>query len=290
MTEGRRHLRALVLVLLGAAVAIAYALAASAAPTDHEARLAQRAAERAALPGSFKAGFRRGFRRGVADGDQRGSARARAVGLRRGSVAGGQAVIQTVSAIQRALDAEAAANATKLAGSKGVLVIGDSLEVLTSPYLRRYLPSQPLTINAEGGYSSIQLFGLFRASYESSQSVIVFDAGTNDNPAYPQILAARLAAVAKLIGNRCMVVPTIHGLTVNGIGSRGKNRTVKAFAASRPGTATPDWAGAVAQDPGLLQPDHLHPTPEGADYRARLIAEGVQECLAQDLGLEDLSP
>lgn len=33
-----------------------------------------------------------------------------------------------------------------------------------------------------------------------------------------------------------MVVPTIHGLTVNGIGNAGKNRAVAEFAASRPGT------------------------------------------------------
>jgi hypothetical protein len=161
-----------------------------------------------------------------------------------------------------------------------VLVIGDSLEVLTSPYLHRYLPSAHLTINAKGGYSSIQLFGLFKQSYDPSQSVIVFDAGTNDNPAYPQILAARLRAVAAIVGQRCMVVPTIHGLTVNGINSRYKNRVVRAFAASRPGTQVPDWAGAVASHPELMQPDHLHPIPAGADLRARLIAQAVRSCLA----------
>ena len=67
-------------------------------------------------------------------------------------------------------------------GSGGVLVVGDSLEELTSPYLKQYLPGVPLTVNAVGGSNSFQIFDLFQESYEPSQSVIVFDAGTNDNP------------------------------------------------------------------------------------------------------------
>jgi hypothetical protein len=173
--------------------------------------------------------------------------------------------------------APAAAGAS---GGGGVLVVGDSLEELTSPYLQRYLPGVPLTVNAVGGSNSFQILELFEESYDPSQSVIVFDAGTNDNPAYPQILAENLSKVAAAIGDRCMVVPTIHGLTVNGIDSTGKNRAVRAFAASRPGTQTPDWAGAVAAHPELMQSDGLHPIPEGADYRAQLIAQGIQACLA----------
>jgi hypothetical protein len=167
----------------------------------------------------------------------------------------------------------------KASGNGGVLVVGDSLEVLASPYLERYLPGVPLTINTGGGYNSYQIFDLFEQSYDPSHSVIVFDAGTNDNPAYPQILAENLTAVAAQIGDRCLVVPTIHGFTVNGIGNDGKNSVVRSFAASRPGTQVPDWAGAAASHPELIQADNLHPIPAGADYRARLIAQGIKGCL-----------
>lgn len=168
----------------------------------------------------------------------------------------------------------------KAGGSGGVLVVGDSLEVLGSPYLKRYLPGVPLTINTGGGYNSYQIFDLFEVSYDPSHSVIVFDAGTNDNPAYPQILAENLTKVAAQIGDRCMVVPTIHGFTVDGIGNEGKNSVVRSFATSRLGTQVPDWAGAVASHPELMQADNLHPIPAGADYRARLIAQGIKGCLA----------
>jgi hypothetical protein len=170
------------------------------------------------------------------------------------------------------------------AGSGGVLVVGDSLEELTSPYLGKFLPGVPLTINAVGGSNSYQILELFEESYEPSQSVIVFDAGTNDNPNYPQILAENLSKVAAAIGNRCMVVPTIHGLLVGGVGNAGKNRVVAEFAASRPGTQTPDWAGAVARHPELMQPDNLHPIDAGAELRARLIAQGVEGCLLGSSG------
>jgi hypothetical protein len=77
-----------------------------------------------------------------------------------------------------------------------------------------------------------------------------------------------------------MVVPTIHGFTVDGVGNEGKNGVVADFAASRPGTQTPDWARVATRRPDLMQADDLHPTPEGADYRAQLIARGVRGCLA----------
>jgi hypothetical protein len=171
------------------------------------------------------------------------------------------------------------APSAQASGSGGVLVVGDSLEELTSPYLRQYLPDVPLTVNAVGGYNSFQIFDLFEESYDPSQSVIVFDAGTNDNPAYPEILAGNLDKVAAAIGDRCMVVPTIHGFTVDGIDNTGKNNVVAAFAASRPGTQVPDWARAEETHPELMQADDLHPTAAGADLRARLIARGIKACL-----------
>ena len=172
--------------------------------------------------------------------------------------------------------------AAQAAPTPHVLVVGDSLEELTSPYLGRYLPGVELTVNAVGGYNSFQIFDLFQESYEPSDDVIVFDAGTNDNPSYPEILAGNLGKVAATVGDRCLVVPTIHGYTVEGVDNTGKNRVVAEFAASRPGTQVPDWAAVVATHPELMQADNLHPVEEGSDYRAQLIAQGVEGCLAYE--------
>ena len=278
-------------LIVGALVAVAgvlaggYLLGASRAPDEHDARAERAAAQRIA----FKRAYAKGYDRGLSRGRAAGAAAGRRAGATRGAREGRAAARSTIHralvltrARSSASESEAErASGRPLPGSGGVLVVGDSLEVLTSPYLKKYLPSASLTINAEGGYSSPQIYKLFQESYEPPQSVIVFDAGTNDNPAYPEILAGRLQTVAQQIGNRCMVIPTIHGLTVNGINSAGKNRVVRDFAASRPGTQTPDWARVVATHPELMQPDNLHPVPAGADFRARLIARGVKACLAQ---------
>ena len=189
-----------------------------------------------------------------------------------------------VTVLAAALALAALAPSAQAAPTGGVLVVGDSLEELTSPYLGRFLPGIPLTVNAVGGYNSYQILELFEESYDPSQQVIVFDAGTNDNPSYPQILAENLGKVAATVGDRCMVVPTIHGLHPGGVDDSGKNRVVAEFAASRPGTQTPDWQGAVFAHSELMQADDLHPIEAGAELRARLIAQGVMGCLAGSTG------
>ncbi len=169
---------------------------------------------------------------------------------------------------------------TAASAAPKVLVVGDSLQESTSLYLDQYLPGVELTVNAVGGSNTFEILDLFEESYDPSYSVIVFDGGTNDNPNYPQILEENLAKVAATVGDRCMVVPTIHGYTVEGANNRGKNRVVHAFAASRPGTQTPDWATVANTRPDLMQEDNLHPSEEGADYRAQLIADGIVGCLS----------
>ncbi len=172
------------------------------------------------------------------------------------------------------------ASAQLYEGNGSVLVVGDSLQELSAPYLEKYLPGVPITINAEGGYNTFQIFDLFQEAYDPSQSVIVFDGGTNDNPQYPEILAGNLAKMAAIAPNRCYVVPTVHGYTVNGYNNDGKNKVVLQFAASHPGTQVPDWATFEAHHPELMQSDDLHPTSEGADARAKLIAQGIAACLS----------
>jgi len=191
----------------------------------------------------------------------------------RRQAAAGVATAMAVLAVL-ALMAPAAASA-----APKVLVVGDSLQESTSLYLEQYLPGVEVTVNAVGGSNTFEILDLFEESYEPSYSVVVFDGGTNDNPNYPQILEENLAKVAAQVGNRCMVVPTIHGYTVEGANNRGKNRVVHAFAASRPGTQTPDWATAANTRPDLMQADNLHPSEAGADYRAQLIADGILGCL-----------
>jgi hypothetical protein len=272
--------RTLILALAAAVAAAGYAAGALAAPSGDEAARVERAARAQAAVAGFASAVDAARRQAERSGYTSGAVKGRIAGDLRGRVAGRDALRRArarARRLSREREAVAAPAPRPLTGS--VLVIGDSLEVLTSPHLQRYLPGVKLTINAEGGYSSPALFELFQESYDPAHDVIVFDAGTNDNPAYPQILQEQLAKVGAIVGDRCLVVPTIKGLRVDGIGWAAKNRVIRSFAAARPGTQVPDWEGAALSHPELMQPDNLHPNVEGADHRARLIAEAVMTCL-----------
>jgi hypothetical protein len=272
-------------VLIAVAFAVAFAAAGAAGYVYGQTKAPDDAAATAvredAAAGTFAVARIGAFGQGLSNGLDTGPVYGADAGAQRGR-AQGLAAVQAATEPDRPTGGGGSSfDPQPLDGDGGVLVVGDSLEVLTSPYLKQYLPGVDLTVNAEGGYNSYQIFDLFRESFDPSMSVIVFDAGTNDNPGYPQILAGNLDRVASIVGpNRCLVVPSIHGLTVDGVGNAGKNVVVRDFVASRPGTQSPDWAAAVASHPELMQADDLHPIAAGADLRARLIARGVEACLA----------
>jgi hypothetical protein len=301
-SRGRIALSLVAVALICGAIAGGYALGSTGVPDQSEAVAQRQDSARAAFLASRDAAFEDKLGPGRHDGRATGAKEGASAGARRGRAAGQLAAQNAAHPSSRTTPANGVATGRSeteseiggiggggglpAAGTGSVLVVGDSLEVLTSPYLKQYLPGVHLTVNAVGGYSSLQIFELFRQSYDPSQNVIVFDAGTNDNPSYPEILAGRLQAVASIVGNkRCMVVPTIHGLSVGGVDSSGKNQVVRSFAASRPGTQTPDWAGFEATHPELMQPDDLHPIAAGADARARLIAQGVKRCLEYEAAI-----
>jgi hypothetical protein len=164
-----------------------------------------------------------------------------------------------------------------------VLMVGDSVAKLTAPQLQRYLPGIELTVNAVAGSDSGEVVKLFRESYEPSQTVVVFDAGTDDPEDYVY-LGGNLPVVARAIGDRCMVVPTIHGRGADAESAEGKSKAVFEFAETRPTTQVPEWSGAADLWPQFVRADGVTPTPAGAAYRARLLAAGVRDCLAAESG------
>jgi lysophospholipase L1-like esterase len=166
------------------------------------------------------------------------------------------------------------------AATDAVLVVGDSLEVGTAPYLRQELGGTPVTVDARIGRPSGEGLRVLASRLRPEHRVVVFDLGVNDNPAQPGGLASDLAAARRLAGDRCVVVATLERLPLNGVDVDGLNRAVKGFAARTSGVQLVDWQSAVMSDPGLLNPDHLHPKPDGYALRGRLVAEGVQACLA----------
>ena len=169
-----------------------------------------------------------------------------------------------------------ASPAAAFQGGEGVLVVGDSLEVGSGPYLRGVLPG--VRVDAEKGRPSSEGVRVLAARLEPSDSVVVFPLGTNDSPSDPAGLAADLAAVRQLAGDRCIVVATLSRPPVGGVSVAGLNGVVERFAAQS-GAQVADWRTVVRSIPSLLVSDGVHATGEGYAVRAGLLAEAVQGCL-----------
>ena len=163
-----------------------------------------------------------------------------------------------------------------------VLVVGDSLEVGSGPYLRETLAGAAVEVDAERSRTSTAGVRVLGATLRADHDVIVFPLGTNDLSA--STLGANLAAAHGLAGGRCMVVATIARPNQGGSSTAKLNAVVEAFAAQS-GAQVMDWRSAALSTPGVLGRDRIHATGQGYALRASLLAEAVQGCLlGGDLG------
>jgi lysophospholipase L1-like esterase len=170
----------------------------------------------------------------------------------------------------------APASAQNTAGS--VLVIGDSLQVGTGPYLEQQLGALPVESDDRQSRGSSEGLEALQARLRPDHDVVVFDLGTNDDPSNPNALYANLQAARAATGDRCLVVATILRPPYNGVTVDGMNAAVERFALDNPGVQLVDWYGVATGTPGILYEDGVHARPEGYALRGRLIADAVRSC------------
>jgi hypothetical protein len=171
----------------------------------------------------------------------------------------------------------------------GVLVIGDSLEVGTGPYLRQELAGTPVTIDARTSRPSPEGLSVLRQRLKLSHRIVVFDLGVNDDPSQPQRLASDLDTVRGIVGDRCLVVATVTRPPLHGVSVAGLNRAIRDFVAATPTARLADWHGRTDADPGLLR-DGTHPSGQGYALRARVVAGAVRACESPAQGAEPPTP
>jgi lysophospholipase L1-like esterase len=159
-----------------------------------------------------------------------------------------------------------------------VLVIGDSLQVGTGPYLEQELGALPVEADVRESRGSGEGLEALRARLRPEHSVVVFDMGTNDDPSNPDALYATLQAARAATGDRCLVVATLLRPPYNGITYDGLNAALERFALDTPRVQLVDWSGVATSTPGILYEDGVHARPEGYALRGRLIADAVRSC------------
>jgi hypothetical protein len=157
-----------------------------------------------------------------------------------------------------------------------VLVIGDSLEVGSGPYLRQALAGSAVEVDAQRSRTSAQGLSVLAEKLRPDHEVVVFPLGTNDLSG--STLGSNLAAAQELAGGRCMVVATVTRPGRRGSPLGELNAIVEAFA-SQAGAQVMDWRSAALSTPGALGRDGVHATGQGYALRASLLAEAVPGCL-----------
>jgi hypothetical protein len=204
-------------------------------------------------------------------------------------VAAGPVIIARVRPLVLALAAALALGSPAAAQPPaGVLVVGDSLQVGSGPYLEAALGAVSAEIDHRTGRGSAEGLSVLRSRLRADHAAVVFDLGTNDDPALPDALASNLAAARDAVGTRCLVVATILRPAVGGVTDVGLNAALRRFADESPTVQLVDWREVATRTPGLLYPDGIHARSEGYELRGRLLARAVKSCLG--LGAEGLPP
>ncbi len=170
------------------------------------------------------------------------------------------------------------APATAQNGGGTVLVIGDSLQVGTGPYLEQELGAMSVESDDRQSRRSDEGLQALRARLGPEHSVVVFDLGTNDDPSNPDAFYANLQAARTAAGGRCLVVATVLRPPYNGFTVEGMNAAARRFALDNPRVQLVDWYGVATSTPGILYDDGVHARPEGYALRGRLVADAVRSC------------
>lgn len=168
------------------------------------------------------------------------------------------------------------------AAPQHVLYVGDSLGVGTTPGLARELGSSAQVHgDSRIGRPSSEGLRVLSQAISPADQVVVFDLGTNDDPAQPAALARDLAAARRVTGNRCLIVATLNRPPLGGVSVDGLNQAVLAFSSAAKNVQLVDWNAIAQSEPGVLGPDHVHPTAQGYAMRAQLFAQAVASCGSQ---------
>ncbi|HYZ28248.1 MAG TPA: SGNH/GDSL hydrolase family protein, partial [Thermoleophilaceae bacterium] len=174
------------------------------------------------------------------------------------------------------------AAAPAAAAPSQVLYVGDSLGVGTTPGLARELASSArVRGDSRIGRPSGEGLRLLERMLSPADDIVVFDLGTNDDPAQPGVLARDLAAARTTTGDRCLIVATLNRPPLNGVSVDRLNQAVRSFANGAHDVQLVDWNALATQEPSLLAADRVHATPAGYAVRSQLFAEAVGACADQ---------
>lgn len=164
---------------------------------------------------------------------------------------------------------------TAVPAGEEITVFGDSIVVTSADGLEWHFPG--IAIDARSNDQWDDGEGVITAALAAGtvRRAVVIDYGTNGGISDE----ARLRRILDALGpKRAVVLVNLHSASTFIASS---NALLEKVAAGRPNVVVADWAGAISQQPELLQPDRVHPGIEGAHLYARTIAAAFEELAAR---------
>jgi hypothetical protein len=166
-------------------------------------------------------------------------------------------------------------------GRAGLLVIGDSLSVGTAPILPNLMPGWRVATDGVGGRPlAAGMFSLSQTQLPPDGSIIVgFSLFTNDDPTHTADLQAAVRTSLDRVGpNGCVIWATIVRPPINGVPYDAANALLRRMARSEKRMRLVPWDKVIAEQPALIGPDGIHPTPQGYQVRAQMYADAARSC------------
>ena len=142
-----------------------------------------------------------------------------------------------------------------------MLVVGDSLEVGTEPYLRQELGGTELDVDAKTSRPSSDGVAVLQGALGPSTRWSCSTSAPTTTRPIPTGSRRTCGAAAEIAGDRCLVFATINRPPLAGVSDAGLNQAVDEVATAT-GAQIADWRSA-ASEPGMLQADGVHATASG---------------------------
>jgi hypothetical protein len=167
-------------------------------------------------------------------------------------------------------------------GRTGVFLIGDSLAVAITPTLPTLMPGWRVAINAIGGRPLVLGMQVLQATQipQDGSVVLAFSLYTNDDPRNVPALRAAIRTSLDRAGPRgCVVWATIFRGPIAGNSYDAANALMRRMAKADPKhMRLVDWDTKGREEPPLIGPDGIHPTPAGVAIRGQMYADAARSC------------
>jgi hypothetical protein len=167
-------------------------------------------------------------------------------------------------------------------GRTGVFLIGDSLAVAITPTLPSLLPGWRVAINGLGGRPLVEGMQILQSTRvpQDGSVILAFSLYTNDDPRNVRALRAAIKTSLDRAGPRgCVVWATIFRGPIAGQTYDAANALMRRMARAEPRRMRlVDWATKARQEPALIGPDGIHPTPAGVAIRSQMYADAARSC------------